>query len=148
MLAERERASKEMRLEFARMQRAAFLVWLARRAPGIREELREASRQADNNEYLDWEDVRREMNARFDSAHEPDEDCATSPTVSRHGFARRGVSASRLHRRHPAGPVDRLRQDVPHPTLCRAASPSPACPPGHSPPRRHDRAASDAVDWI
>ena len=65
MLARRTESDAKLRKEFDMMQRAQFIQWLMERDPHLQSEIEEAERAIANGEGTDWEEIRREMNARF-----------------------------------------------------------------------------------
>lgn len=65
MPAQMEHASKEMRLKLAEMQRALFLMWLARPDHDKLRALEEATEEVQRGTVADWDEVRRELNAKF-----------------------------------------------------------------------------------
>jgi hypothetical protein len=64
MLTQSELTKEELQREFARMQRAQFIIWLATKDEAILRELAEAKEQMDMGKSTTWNQVRLELNQK------------------------------------------------------------------------------------
>jgi len=64
MLTQCEPTKEELRREFARMQRAQFIIWLAIKDNTTLRELDETKEQMESGDSIPWTQIRAELNQK------------------------------------------------------------------------------------